>query len=276
MKRRIISIVLLGILILLVVVVARSKITRALVKSTDHFIVHEIEPHVFYEPGAEANADSIAAYLPKALERVESDHGRPFTEPVRIFVCESQESLNEYIAHPWYSGVRGASVLGKVFISPLAFFFHGRDTHRETLIHELSHLHIRQKLGYFGYKGNIPVWFHEGLANTVARMVEDQVTMEDAAKAILSGYHFVPDDRGTRLAIKQAPDYGLDYPMFHCQSGMFVMFMRDRDKEAFDQFLSDIQEGESFAASFELRFGVDVLVMWEEFVSHLDKTYLPG
>ncbi len=269
MKRRIGLVVLLCVLVLLTLLVARSPFTRALIKSTDHFLPHGGEARVFYEPGAEDHADSIAAYLPAAIEAVERCHGLPFAEPVRIYVCDRQESLNEYIAAPWYSGVRGTSVLGRVFISPLAFFFMGRDTHRETLIHELSHLHIWQRLGYFGCKGNIPVWFHEGLANTVAGMGEEQIDAEEAAKAVLEGYHFIPDSRGTRLMMKRAPDYGLDYPMFHSQSTMFVLFIMDRNREAFRGFLIDIQEGKSFASSFEDRFGADVDAMWEEFVSHL-------
>jgi hypothetical protein len=83
---------------------------------------------------------------------------------------KKRKSLNEFLANPPGTAPRGAAAMGDVYIGPRAFSFFGYDTHKESLMHELSHLHLKQRLGYFGFgvKIKIPVWFSEGLANNIA------------------------------------------------------------------------------------------------------------
>ena len=247
----------------------RSPIRTALFKSKDHFIQHAADGRVRYEPGAEALADSVAACLPNAVRTVEREHGLPFKKPFTVFICATQESTNEFIAMPQGGLSRGASILGNVFISPRAFSFGGLDTHRETLTHELSHLHLRQRLGFIATKRRIPVWFHEGLANTVGGSGGERISDDDAREAILEGRHFIPDTKGTFLRMKRAKDYGMRYPMFHKQTKLFVTYMRDRDPAVFQGFLADIQSDGGFASSFADRFGVGIDEMWREFIEHV-------
>ena len=107
----------------------RSPYRTALLKPKDHFIVHSGDNGILYEPGAE-------------------DH-------------------DEFVAHPSSYPIRGPVLLGNVFTAQSAFDFQNMDTHREPLLHELSHLHLLQHLGFFGYR-KIPIWFTEGLANCLA------------------------------------------------------------------------------------------------------------
>jgi hypothetical protein len=271
-KRRIAGILFGVLLVAGGVVLSRTTVGIALLKSKSHFLVHELDDRVLYEPEAENLAAPIAEYLKQAIEEIERDHGLPFKRSFAVYVCSSQESFNEYIADSPGGRARGASVRGSVFVSPSAFSFQGRDTHRETLLHELSHLHLRQRLGFFGTRRRVPVWFHEGLANVVAGSGGEGISDARALVAILSGEHFVPDTKGTLLLMKRAGDYGLDYPMFHKQSRMFVTYIRDAHPDDFKRFLLEIQNGESFARSFSERFGMDPGGMWQEFNSSLQES----
>jgi hypothetical protein len=225
---------------------------------------------VLYERGAERQGEAIAACLDSAVALVEREHGLPFHQPFIVYVCATRRAFNEYVAKPPNGLGRGASVLNRsVYIAPRAFAYGGLDTHREVLTHELSHLNMRQQLGYVRHLRNIPTWFNEGLANTIAGSGGEFISEQEAVGAILSGHHFVPDKRGTFPRPKTAGDYGMQYPMFHKQTKLFVTYLRDADETAFDAFLLDVQRGEPFAPAFEERFGTDVDGMWDTFVTHL-------
>jgi hypothetical protein len=246
-------------------------VTAALLKSKDHFIPHALDGHVLYEPGAEKEAEAIADCLEAAAALVEREHGLPFRQPFTVYVCATQKAFNEFIAKPPGGLGRGASVLNRsVYIAPRAFSFGGLDTHREVLAHELSHLNMRQQLGYIRHLRNIPTWFNEGLANTIAGSGGEWIAEETAVAAILAGRHFAPDLEGRLPTPKSASDYGMEYPMFHKQTKMFVTYLRDRNEPAFRAFLLDIQRGEPFAKTFSERFGTDVYGMWNAFVTDLE------
>jgi hypothetical protein len=268
MLAKIVAAVLALVLAVGVLAMLRQDLVRALFKSKRHFVALEQDPRVLYEPGARDYAMAIATYLPTAIEKVETGHGLPFKEPFLVYVCATQEGFNEYIASPG-SPVRGAALFGDVMIAPIAFSFHGHDTHQASLVHELSHLHLDQQLGYFGYRRRIPVWFSEGLANLVSGTGGEIVGQHEATEAILAGQHFVPDSKGSWPHVKRARDYGLHYPMLHQQSKLFVTYMRNTHEQAFESFLIDIQDGKGFALSFSEHFGVDVSTMWNNFADHL-------
>ncbi len=248
-----------------------SPYSTALFKSKKHFIEYSSVKGVFYEPCSQAYAEQIASFLPKALNKVENLHGVPFKKPVEIYVCNSQKSLNEYIAHDSRAPIRGTVVLGDILISPSAFKWKGKDTHQETLLHELSHLHIRQNLGFVRSRKNIPVWFHEGLANLAEGSGGEGITDEEAIRLILVGYHFIPDNKGNIFRSKRTYDYGLDYPMFHKQTKLFVSYIGESRSTEFKNFLKDILKGKPFKEALATHMGSDVQSLWEDFVSHLEK-----
>lgn len=243
-----------------------SPYSKAIFKSKSHFVKHNTNDKVFYEPGAKHYADKIAAYLQIAVDRVEQIHGLPFTESFNVYICNTQKSLNEYIAQPIEAPIRGTVIFGNIIIAPSAFNWRGEDTHRGSILHELSHLHMKQHLGFWAERSNIPVWFKEGLANLVCNCAGEGISNEEAIEAIRSGYNFIPDKSGSIFKVIRAPDYGIDYAMFHRQTKMFVTFLVAYDNNGFNDFLLDIFSKKSFADSFNKRFGADVIKLWESFV----------
>ena len=271
-RKKLIILSIIGIIILVgAVLFVRSPIGIALLKSKKHFKTSGIDKRVRYEPGAEEFANKIARYLPEAVQAVENGHFLPFTKSFKVYVCATQTSLDEFLANPPGAAPRGAAALGNVYIGPRAFSFFGYDTHKESLMHELSHLLLKQRLGYFGFgvKIKIPVWFSEGLANNIAGSGGEGVHDKEAIDAILRGKHFVVDENGKFLRPFHKAFPGLSGRMFHKQNKMFVKYIKDSNPEKYKQFLLEIQKGASFAKSFPANFGTTVSGMFERF-----KTYI--
>jgi len=271
-RKRSIILSIIGIIILAgAVLFVRSPIGIALLKSKKHFKTSDIDKRVRYEPGAEEFADKIARYLPEAVRTVENGHFLPFKKPFKVYVCATQKSLNEFLADPPGAAPRGAAALGNVYIGPRAFSFFGYDTHKESLMHELSHLHLSQRSGYFGFgvRIKIPVWFIEGLANCIAGSGGEGIEDKEAIDAILAGKHFVVDEKGSFLRPFHKAFPGLSGPMFHKQDKMFVKYIIDSNPRKYKQFLLEIQNGASFAKSFSTNFGITVSGMFERFKENL-------
>ena len=223
---------------------------------------------VLYEPGAETYAAEIAAYLPAAVERVERVHGLPFKEPFKVYVCGTQKSFNEFTANTSDYPIRGAAMRGDVFVAPAAFSFRGMDTHKETLVHELSHLHILRQLGFFKNR-KLPVWFKEGFADYTAGSGGEGIDKTAAVDFILKGRHFVPVEEGEIFGSFSAALNGLSGPMFHMQVKMFVTWLAETNSRKFRSFILAIQKGESFSKSFQAIIGSSVQEKWSRFVSML-------
>jgi hypothetical protein len=267
--RKIIVITFFSLILLLIVVFFLSPYSTALLKSKSHFIKHSSVPNVYYEHGAEEYGNKIAHYLPKAVERVEQVHELPFEESFKIYVCNTQKSFNEFIANTSSYPIRGAALLGNVFIAPSAFNFIGRDTHRETLMHELSHLHFRQRLGLFKVR-KLPVWFGEGFADYVADSGGEGIEESEAINFILNGKHFIPKEEGEILGSINKELNGLSGPMFHKQVKMFVAYIIESDSLKFKSFLREIQRGEYFSEAFNNTMGLGIQDTWAQFLSQLN------
>jgi hypothetical protein len=268
-KSRIILIVVSSLFIVLIVAFLISPYSTALFKSKSHFIQHSLVRNVYYEPGAEVYADSIALYLPRATERVEQVHGLPFEESFKIYVCNTQKSFNEFTAitsTPF--PIRGTALLGDVLIAPSAFNFIGKDTHKETLMHELSHLHFRQRLGFFKGRKH-PAWFREGFADYVAGSGGEGIKDSEAINFILKGKHIIPEEEGEIFGSMHTAFNGLSGPMFHKQVKMFVTFIIKSDSLQFNSFLQEIQNGESFNESFNNIISSGIQNKWIQFISQL-------
>jgi len=244
---------------------SRNPVGRALLKPKSAFHPVEGDHRVFAEAGAEERASQVAAVLPSAIARIEAFHGRPFREPFRVYVCATQRSLNEFIGLPPEAPIRGTVRLGEVFLAPSAFDWRGEDLHRESLLHELSHLHLRQHLGFLAARGSVPSWFHEGLADLVSGAGGEGISDEEARQAILGGPTLRPDSTGSLWSLRRVADHGLGGPMFHKQSRMFLAYLEARDRGAFHAFLLQLQEEKELAGPFREGFGAGVDEVWEEF-----------
>ena len=227
------------------------------------------DPRVFFEPGASTAAQQFADALPEALARVEETHGLPFVGDFRLYICSTHQSFVGHLDLPRDSPVRGM-VMRDIWLSPLVFDFHGRDTHRESLAHELSHLHVRQHLGWRKSVQGIPTWFAEGLADVAADTGGEIFTRQMALSAFAEGRHFVPDAYGRFPIPRGLLDYGVPAPLLHQQSRMFVEYLQADDPTGFRSFVVEVLHGAAFPTAFQERFERDLDRAWQDFLRSLE------
>lgn len=228
------------------------------------------DSRVYYESGAEAVAGRFAEALPDAVARVEERLGLPFKSEFRVYVCVSNESFARHVGHPLNTPVRGMAFARDIWVSPRAFAFEGRDTHEETLAHELTHLYLGQRLGWWNRVRLMPAWFQEGLSDWVADTGLERVSRRQAREGLLAGNRLTPDKSGRLLVPKRAEDYGVGWPMYHAQSRMFVEYLHDGREERFRAFVLALMGGGRFGDAFEQNYGCTLESAWEEFMKSLE------
>jgi hypothetical protein len=228
------------------------------------------DPRVFFESGAESLATQIASVLLDTVTQVEHAHGRLFRPGYRVYVCGSHESFTGYMGESSASQARGIAFPRDVWISPKAFDFFGLDTHRQTLAHELSHLHLSQHLSWWRRVRTIPPWFAEGLADMIADTGYERVSREDALEALRTGHCFTPDSSGKLPRPRTPKEYGVSWPLFHGQSRLFVEYLYAQDQQRFNDFINAVLDGDLFAEVFEIHLGGSVEVKWNEFLASLE------
>jgi len=222
--------------------VIRSSI--GMMRSTDHFIAHNKDHRVLYEPGAKIFADSIVAVLPQSIRQIENRQYRHFIEPVKVYVCVSKESF-----YKLYGVKCKAGVSNKLLLSP-SLMNEPENIHL-YLTHELSHLHLYQQLGLLRFR-DLPSWFKEGLATLVSDGGGAQTVSEnEAINSIVNGTHFIPVS-GSFFGCfnqKSSADKALSHHMRYRQYMIFVSFIKNKDEKNFKNFLLNIQDGVNFSES---------------------------
>lgn len=235
-------------------------------RSTDHFLTLDSDTRILYEPGAEANARELVPLLPEAIRKVEEDQYLPFHDPVKIYVCASAENYYKL------TGSRAPAVVTKkLFLSPV-LFSEGRPIDR-FLTHELSHLHLVQRLGMLNYT-KLPAWFKEGLAEVVSGGATSfQITDQEAYKAIEDGHTFTPDSDRSVVSIFTSPRYGsywkISQPLFYRESMLFVAFMKRTDEKSFRKMLTTIQQGECLSAALKDAYNERLAGLWHKFMEEI-------
>lgn len=184
-----------------------------------------------------AYAARVADLLDAAVARVEAVHGLPFLKPPRIDLCATPDCFGDLV--PGQGFVAAVLPGGRLVLSPRLF---GPEAARLPAIlrHELSHLHLGQRLGH--YTPWLPVWFHEGLATLVADGGGAEYASDlEAAGARNEGRRV----DFTRLDVPgrrhRAADFNLDIHTFYRQSWRFVEYLQRRDPRAFAAMLGAIQ-----------------------------------
>lgn len=238
----------------------------ASLKSTDHFVPQAADQRVLAEPGAEDVASTVANELTATIATVEREQYRPFKEPVAVYVTKDEESFAAFTGVP--KQVRGA-IITKLFLS--GGLRQEPERIKRILTHEMSHLHLAQQLGIYGYNANLPSWFQEGLAVVVSGGGgAEKVSDAEAAKAILTGKCLQPEASGSFIFRKLPHTYDIAPHMFYRQSGMFAAYLRQLDEARFRTFLLAIQDGQIFAMAFSAAFGTGVAMAWQQFVAQLN------
>ncbi len=242
-----------------------AKAMIAMHRSTDDFHALASDPRVRYEVGAEANARLLSAQLDQAIKIVEAKQYGPFVKPVTIYVPATTDRFRSFCL----SAKAGGCVLNeRLFISPKKKNTPARLP--RLLTHELSHLHMEQKLGMWQWHSNIPSWFEEGLAVYVSNGGgAEGVTAAAAKKAIHSGKSFKPISTGSLLFAKTASYFGLKPHMFYRQAGLFVTWLHEQDDRQFRKLLLQIQGGATLGAAVKAAYGVSLENEWLKFTNEL-------
>lgn len=240
----------------------------------DRDAIHELadfEPlaadsRVRYEAGAENFAQQVAAILPAAIGQVEAAHYQSFAAPVAVYVCSSEDCFARNV--PGAARFTAAVVYdNRLLLAPRLF---EREPERlfPVLVHELSHLHLGQRLGH--YTTHIPVWFHEGLACLAAAGGgADLVNEKEAQRMVIAGNYFLPDQRHDETRRKNADQWRLKISMFYRQSMMFLTHLKAQGEERFRRLLLELQDRAGFDDAFERSFGAAALALAQDYFGTL-------
>lgn len=218
------------------------------------FAASAIDPRIWVEAGAESYAEQVHALLDAAVARVERLHGLAFRSPPRVYVCASQSCFTHWVKTP---GLIAAVVAdNRLVLSPRLF---GPEAHRLAgiLTHELSHLHLGQRLGH--YTPWLPVWFHEGLATLAAEGTGAESVSEAAVceawkrgRRVDFGRRDAPGNR------HRATAFGLSTAEFYRQSWRALDWLQAYNPAAFRRWLLSVQEGQDFHIAFADAYNMDL------------------
>lgn len=235
---------------------------------TYDFSVLPENSQILYEPGAEDMAALVAAHFSSSVARVGDQQYLPFRnlDSIRIYVFNDRSRYANYS----YASVltRGSSTTNDVYLSEK--LRERIDTLPNILIHELSHVHIRQYSGTFKYLRDIPGWFLEGVAVAVSSGggAED-VAADQAEMAIRNATRFEPDDSGRIVGHKTASSYGLQPHMYYRQASLFVEYLRNTNPKGFQAALLDLLDGGSFREIWPRHYGQDISELWRSYAKSI-------
>jgi len=248
------------------IVFANSRVGKATFKDKSHFIRADQCPSLYFEPGMETMAATVQTWFPDCIAKVEQAQGAPFPKPVKVYLCASWPAFNAFTAAPASGRARGAKFGQAVYLS---HEFDRLGHPQGILVHELSHLHLKQHLG-FSFTWHIPEWFLEGLAVSLSGAGGEKTTEKQAAEAIRNGNTLVLHPRGGGLSPRRAADHGLNHFMYYRQSAMFVSYLKATYPDQFPKFLDDLIHRRTFKTAFQKRFAADLDRAWLDFTASLE------
>ena len=238
----------------------------AALRSTDHFIPHQSDSRVLYEPNAKVEADKIVSFLNSAIQQIEYEQYRPFAETAKVYICDSKESFYKMFGANVKAGVLWNL---KLFLSPR--IFDKEDGIIKYLTHELSHLHLLQQLGLYRLS-RLPFWFNEGLATYVSGGGGAQLVSEkEAIESIKKRKHFIPNETGGLIFRKTPSDFDLKPHMFYRQSMLFIRYLVSINESKFRKFLLSIENGESLLMAFRQSYNKNLEELWRDFLLNINE-----
>ena len=219
---------------------------------------------IFYEAGAQDLAKLAAAELAIGINKVERLQFVPFKdrEAIKVYVFNDKNRYANFSSASVLT--RGSSTTDEVYLS--GKLRERINTLPNILVHELSHVHIRQYVGTFAYITNIPGWFLEGIAVSVSSGGgAENVTEVQALASIRKAVRFAPDDSGRIIGHKTAHNYGLEPQMYYRQASLFVEYLQKTNSGAFEGSLVDIVNGASFREVWPKHYGHTISDLWRNF-----------
>lgn len=253
---------LLGLFTLFLAGCATPRLTPS---ATEGFTPLGNDARVWHETGGEAYAGEVSRLLGPAINKVESVHGLPFERPPRVYVCATPPCFSRLVPVPGYT----AAVLpGEMLTLSPKLDIEENERLPGILAHELSHLHLGQRLGH--YTADLPIWFHEGLASLVADGGGAEFSSdEDACNAWDSGRRINFTQLDTTRKRHRAADFKMSIHQFYRQSWRFLQYLQRRDPGGFATMLRDLQAGKPFldAVADTYRINLEWLSLEFEFDS---------
>jgi hypothetical protein len=235
------------------------------------------DPRIHYEAAALSCAEAVAAILPDAIAKIESEHGRPFAKPPVVGVYGSLDiyARANGLGDP---DVAGVSRAGRAMLSP-ALCLSERHRLSSVLTHELSHVH------FFGWRGRMaprpPQWFTEGLAVMTSNGgAAESVSDAEAAQAIRSGYGVILDATpwSDFMAIPFAAEppcgegcnlRGFRQRLAYRQAALFLAWLRKTDPDGFSRLMRALEGGAPFDRAFRDVFERAPAELWRAFSASL-------
>lgn len=221
-----------------------------------------VNPDVHYEQGAEQLAGEIAHLYPDAIALIERTHGSSFGKLPEIYVCATEECYKKYAFVPVARGEtrpRGNTVM----LNGLQLSQDG--TGRAILTHELSH-------AYWYSRGIrcLPRWWEEGLAVWAsAGGGAEKSPLLSATQAIRAGHVFHPSSESSCFFANSAAKYGLDWPLYYRQAGMFIAFIHNRNSSSFNSVLESLRAGTDLAEAVQTAYGQSIEMLWNAWHSSI-------
>lgn len=203
------------------------------------------DTRIWHAADGQAYAEEVARLLNQAIAKVEAVHGPPFLRPPRIQVCANKPCFSQLLPTPGYT----AAVLpGEILALSPRLYLEENERLPAILAHELSHLHLGQRLGH--YTAALPIWFHEGLASLVADGGGAEFSSdEDACNAWDAGRRIDFAQLDTPSKRHRAADFKMSLHQFYRQSWRFLQYLQRRDPVGFAGMLQVIQSGTEFSAA---------------------------
>jgi len=203
-----------------------------------------------YEPGLEKAAHKLADRLPGWWSDIEEALGRDLDDTMTIHLVNHAGMVARATGMPvWVSGV-AHSASGEIAIA-----MHNPDGSRSDLNTLLRHELVHVALHRATNGAQLPRWFHEGVAESLANEVSLMRAEALAGAVFGSGVpgldrleaEFHGDGRQASVAYAAARDFAT-WLRYH-----------DPDEAHFRQLISQLYNGREFVQSFEDAYGVTLV-----------------
>ena len=226
------------------------------------------KPAILYDVEEKDMAIQISKLLAANISIVEKKHFIAFKDinDLKVYIFSSKDRYSAFSGST--AKARASAIKNEVYISPI--IKQRIETLGTILLHELTHVHLRQHIGTWRYWTEVPGWFHEGLAVEVsAGAGAEKVSDREAIAAIKLGKHFTPREESNIFGHKYASSYGLDHQMYYRQCGLFVSYLMSQNREAFKKSYLALIKGERFKDIWVLYYGKPVPALWQEYLEYV-------
>ncbi len=220
---------------------------------------------LYVEAGGEKLAQTLAEHIPAAISQIESTHGGAILSAPVIVLCMTASCYKRIAI---VTEAAGEAWLGKrINLNGEKIQREQRDI-RSIFTHELSH-HYWSTHGV-NYQAR---WFQEGLAVWVSNGGgAEKASVAEATQAIRNGRVIIPhlDDGLWQYTDDKAENYGLTWPLFYRQAGMFIEYLTQQDPKRFQQLLRELERTKQLKTAWEISYSQSPSQQWMAFVQSLN------